>query len=170
MKGGNNPNIAEDGKSTRFERGLERTKNAARSAAKKRSQNLNVQRLMTKMLTSQHKISDDMKKQFSEQLGFDVDDDEMLTNAAILALKIMQSGFNGDIGAAMNCFEIAGQRVDSRSQNEKERLKIERERLKIEKERLAILKEQAALSSGDSDDFPQIIIQTGEISRADSRE
>lgn len=163
MKGGqrgNNPNIAEDGKATRFERGSERAKEAASNAAKKRVQNLNLQKLASKMVNAEPRMSLETKRQLKEKLGLDTEDPEMLTTGAVLLVQILQKAMNGDMDAILRFMEMAGQKVDSRSQNEAERLKIERERLKVERERLAIMKETAKLNGdGAADMLPQIIIQ-----------
>lgn len=161
MKGGRqgNPSIAEFGKNTQFKSDEERTKNSARKAAKKRVANLNIQKLASKIASASPKMSDQMTAQLINQLGFDVDDSELFTNGAILIVKLLHAGMNGNLSAIQQFFELTGQKPDSRSQNDLARIEIERERLKLERDRLEFEKQRLGQASaqGDSAEAVKII-------------
>lgn len=146
----NNPNIANDGRATRFGNGIVDPAQCGRNAAKKRSQNLKVKSILTKMLTATPQMSEKLKKQLHDQMGIDLEDAEMLTTAAMISVKLIQQALAGDKEAIRMVFEMAGQSVDARTMTDRERLKIERERLKIEKECSAI---------PDGDELPHIVIE-----------
>lgn len=149
MKGGQrNPKIVEQGKATRFTRGSERAKDAARAATKARVKNINLQKLAMKIATSQPSMTDTMIAQLRDQLGFDMEDDEMMTNAAVLLVKVFQAGLGGDLDAIQQFFQMAGQMTDSRSQNDAARLRLEEKRIDLERERLALERARLDMDAG----------------------
>lgn len=110
-----------------------RERGAKGGSSPKRMATLNAQKLMKKFLLSTPKRNEQVDA-FLENVGVDTADQEMVTNAALLAAKILQQAMSGDMDAIKLAFEMSGQMMTAKDQNERRKADTEREKLKILKQ------------------------------------
>lgn len=158
-KRGSPHNIQDYSAATRFKKGDPRAVAAARKSVQKRKENEALRTVVSKILYAKPKMSESMLEKLKEQMGVDIQDESMLTNASILLFRLMQNANSGDMAAIRQLFEMAGEPTDSRGFIDRERLEIERERLKIERERLQLLKERDVAAENE---VPTVIIRRHE--------
>lgn len=158
----NKSNIRTIGRETRFSKGDPRASEAGKKSARKKRENAALRDIASKILYSKPKMSDSMREKLRDQMGIDIADESLLTNASVLLFRLLQNANSGDMAAIRQLFEMAGEPTDSRGFVDRERLALERERLALERERLRILNEKDAVSE---DNVPTIIIR-----RADDNE
>lgn len=99
-------------------------------ASPKRRATLDAKKLMKKMLNAYPAMSKPEKEQL-KAMGMDLQDADSMTNAALLAAKVIQQARDGDLEAIKMAFEMAGQAVTARDQNERERVAVEREKVRL---------------------------------------
>lgn len=150
------PRICEYSSKTRFKKGDPRTIEAAKKGARKRQENEALRIVVSKILYSKPKMSESMLEKLKEQMGVDIQDENMLTNASVLLFCLLQNAISGDMAAIRQLFEMSGEPTDSRGFVDRERLALERERLELERERLRLLREKGVVSENE---VPTIIIR-----------
>lgn len=118
------------GKGRKFTSGDDRTAEAGRKGGLKRAANVNLQKTMTKILGAQPNLTESMIENMQKR-GLDISDSEVTNTAALIGLVLTNKALAGDIEAARMVFEMAGQVVDGRTANERERVKLEKQRLRF---------------------------------------
>lgn len=134
-KGADIDKLIKDGKKTRFNG--ETAAKAGRKSQEVQKRNLCVKSIAEKILNATSKTAEQLKDQIAG-LGIDTQDAEMMTNASLILIKLMQQASNGDQNAIKMLFEMAGQTVDAKTALDRQRLELERERLQLERERAAL--------------------------------
>lgn len=148
--------LIDAGANTQFKKGDPRASEAGKKSAHKKQESAALRDIASKILYSKPKMSDSMRERLKEQMGIDIEDETLLTNASVLLFRLLQSANSGDMNAIRQLFEMAGEPTDSRGFVDRERLALERERLALERERLRLLNEKDAVSENS---VPTIIIR-----------
>lgn len=144
------------GQQTRFAKGDPRASEAGKKSARKKQEAAALRDIASKILYSKPKMSDSMREKLRDQMGIDIRDETLLTNASVLLFRLLQSANSGDMTAIRQLFEMAGEPTDSRGFVDRERLALERERIALERERLRLLNEKDSVPENS---VPTIIIR-----------
>lgn len=118
------------GKGRPFTAGDPRAAEAGRKGARTRNANVNLQKMMAKVLCAQPRLTERMIERMQEQ-GIDLGDNELTNTAALIGLVITNKALAGDLEAAKMVFEMAGHVIDQKTITERERIKVEKQRLRL---------------------------------------